>query len=302
MLTNFIKQKDVKNKFKRWFEKPKIEKPKILLSDNYNSSLIGNAVDYLIHAKYDYLYKKSGTNTLAFELIAKFEKVKSDFLKHDNPKHYYFTKNGSYIKNRSYNTGKVIKSSEVSFYRIINLFEESLIFYNKFLINGKISEDFLKSILILAQIMPGIHYGKIGSMPGKVLKNDIKVLRKLIPIIPKEMFTKKISFLSSPNLSLGLIDGRPDYIFDDLLLEVKTTKAFFQLNDFYQIVGYYLLYLNKKKQYQSNNIEVKRLGIYYILYGRIIYFDPKSFFSKVKFNEVINWINQRNKKYDYLYL
>src|ERR1019366_9231934 len=76
MVTQFIANKEVREKFNTIFIKPEIDK--VLLINNptdYNTTLLGNAIDYFITCHFNYL-KKSETDSFIEEVTVLIERLK----------------------------------------------------------------------------------------------------------------------------------------------------------------------------------------------------------------------------------
>lgn len=179
------------------------------------------------------------------------------------------------------------------------LIEKALAKYQAYKKNGKITPDFLKAILILAQIMPGIHIQRLSKDLGKPIRDeDISILERLIKKMPNGFFRSK-NVLINPSLRLGTITGEPDYIIDDIILDIKTTKSFFSRIDFNQLICYYLLYKINEKYWNKVGVKINKIGIYYALHGQLIQFDVTKLCSPSDLKEILQLIE--DKSYDTSY-
>jgi hypothetical protein len=313
MVTRLLKQKDVRKKFNEVFKKPDIKDFSIL--DNpidYNAPLLGNALDYFITCHFNYL-NKSETDSLIEKADFWIKELKRTRpLQNSNGKfeevcyNCYKSRNGVICYHLTYGSKSQVEG-HIRFIRgeviycytpkeISSLIEESLIKYKTY--KGKLSDQFLNSILILAQILPGIKLHGLARNIGKPDKADLLMLKHLIKQIPKNLFVSK-SVLASPNLNHGTILGEPDYIIDDMILDIKTTKKLFSNADYHQLICYYLLYLIKEKAWFKNRIKINRIGIYYALHGQLIQFKISELCDPKEFKGVIDLLKIKSKNYDY---
>lgn len=176
---------------------------------------------------------------------------------------------------------------------ISELIEKSLVKYNNYKNTGKVTDDFLNAILILAQILPGIMLQGLAKDMGTSTKNDLYMLKHLINQIPKFFFKPK-NVLSSPYLSWGTIRGEPDYIIDDTILDIKTTKSFFSRADYNQLICYYLLYKMNEEYWNKVGVKINKIGIYYSLYGQLIEFKVSDLCKSDELKEVIELIESKS--------
>lgn len=174
---------------------------------------------------------------------------------------------------------------------ISKLLEKSLIEYEDYKITGKVTDSFLKAILILAQILPGIQLRGLAKDMGNPSQNDMDMLNRLIKKVPRTVYEPK-NVLINPRLGFGLITGEPDYIVDDLILDIKTTKELFRIQDYHQLLCYYLLYKTSEKEWNKEGVKINKIGIYYSLYGELIQFNIADLCSPKELKEAVTFIKQ----------
>ena len=181
---------------------------------------------------------------------------------------------------------------------ISELLEKSLIQYKEYKVVGIITDSFLNAILILSQIMPGIRFNKLAiNNMGTTTQNDLNMLKYLIKQIPKSLYEAK-NILIQPFLSHRAILGKPDYIMDDSIVDIKTTTSFFSRRDYNQLICYYLLYKINEKKWNEAGIKINKIGIYYSLYGQLIQFNVSELCSPDDLKEIIEFIKSSEYELD----
>ncbi len=122
-------------------------------------------------------------------------------------------------------------------------------------------------------------------------ESDINDLQKLISLLSSAQWTAKQQCLLNPifgqsSLDIGGADA--DIVFDDFLLDIKTTKYLeFTKGHFRQLMGYYLLNIREYDLLGKLNY----LGIYFSRYGLLFKFcphaiDPHLFFDLTSMDEL----------------
>jgi transposase-like protein len=155
---------------------------------------------------------------------------------------------------------------------IINEFERAKINYNKFITDGKLTEDILKSSIFLAKLDVKYRTGTIDTNLDKIESIKINELEKLYSIVPWNEFKAEKHCILNPTFGEGskLVRGADaDLIIDNKVIDIKSTKKFIlDRVDLNQIIGYYLLSLiggiNGRK-----TPKIKIIGIYFVRYGHI---------------------------------
>lgn len=134
---------------------------------------------------------------------------------------------------------------------------------NKYFDTGKITNRLINDIFILSTIIdpffkmsPNIKF----NIETAFLKEIRKRLELLVEVIDQKLIS---SVICKPDFSWKQIRARPDFLIDDELYEIKTTKKFLSTYDYLQILTYLLLHtLNN----QSNSeFVVKKAILFYPL-------------------------------------
>ena len=238
-LTSFIKNKEVRKLFANEFKKPRgkiigeIKAPP--LTNHFG--MVGTAFDYLVRFYLKYHNPKAKEQTWIAEISCKSTEV--------NPSvHKKAVKNLKFAKDA----------------------------YSKFLKNGVLNEDILKSAILLAQLDPIYRAGYVDENMGIVDKDDIQDLKNLISLVNIEDFKVDSYCLLNPTFNEGsmLVRGADaDVVIDNQMIDIKTTKKLeISREMFNQIIGYYVL--GKiggigKEQIDISNIN--EIGFYFSRYG-----------------------------------
>ena len=239
-LTSFIKNKEVRELFANEFKKPRgkivgeIKAPPI----TNHFGMIGTAFDYLMRFYLKYHNPKAKEQTWVAEMSCKK-------LSEVNPSvHKKAVKNLKFAKDA----------------------------YSKFLKNGILNENILKSAILLAQLDPIYRADYVDDNMGVVDNHDIQDLRNLISLVNIEDFMANSYCLLNPTFSEGsvLVSGADaDIIIDNQMIDIKTTKKLeISREMFNQIIGYYVLGkiggMGEEKIDASN---INEIGFYFSRYG-----------------------------------
>ncbi|MFI5219861.1 MAG: hypothetical protein ACHQNT_10265 [Bacteroidia bacterium] len=317
MLTDFIQETDVRKKLNELFPKPKLVKPDFAFPSSipYNARLLGNAIEYYIHLKYDFLNKTGDNHTIINELIENFFPLIGNhfnnyknpyrcFLKHMHNYHWFTTVkyyiDGKFETNEySFkNDGKTDRINLMDiFLGVVGAFDE----LKKFHKNGKETNKFIESILILAKILPGFRMHSMGNEPLNVSRNDKITFQRLIKLLPKNLFKKRKDFKRYPAIGYGYILGRPDFLIDNELLEIKTSKDFFCRSDFNQVLMYYLIYKMQRKMYKRQGVMIEKVSILYPLYKSKIELNLNEVINRKNYSAFLKFFETKKNSFDHLF-
>jgi hypothetical protein len=165
---------------------------------------------------------------------------------------------------------------------------------------GEVSDMLLESTLLLGQ-MDGIYRaGVIDPNLGVPDHSDVEDLRSLLSVVKPDPFrAQKVCVLNPVFEQEQLVGGADaDFIIDDTLFEVKTTKYLGLRTDYYhQLIGYFVLFkigglLSKPRE----EVHIKRLAIYYSRHGIIYPFDVNSVARPADFDAFIEWFKLRARE------
>ncbi len=264
-LTSFIKNPDVRKKFVETFPLPKIELKAELkappITKHYG--LVGTAFDYLLR----FYIKRSNPNAITKEWVAEnaLSRIPGDVLKNK-------------LKKTVDNAKKV---------------------YLKYLENGVLSDDVLKTTILLAKIDLIYRAGYIDPNIDKVDEGDIQDLRNLINLVDKNLFTANKICLLNPTFGKAsrLVGGADaDIILDNQIIDFKTTKNLkLKKEDFHQLIGYYILSLIGGIDEADKYLEIKTISIYFCRHGKLLQL-PAPPANSLKTKNFIRWFKEKTQK------
>ena len=169
--------------------------------------------------------------------------------------------------------------------------------YSGYLAAGEMSDEVIKSTLLLAQLDPIFRGRPIDPNIGVVDKQDVVDLRKLISIVDPKLFKVKKLCMLNPTFgkASNLVRGADaDLVIDDTLIEIKTIKDL-KLERGYlnQLIGYYVLSQIGGIGEPSRKVEIKKLGIYYSRYGELYTFPVEDVIDKKRLPEFTKWFKKK---------
>ncbi len=267
-LTSFLKNKDVKEKFKEEFPKPRFSSKKEMLAPPLTSNypLVGIAFDYLMRFKLELI----NSNAITTSWVAQNTLI---IAKRNNSKELYKE------------AKKIIENARLE-----------LLLYKK---NGNIDncEGLLEYALLLAQLDFFYRSGRIYENLGYIEDKDIDDLRNLISIVDPEQFKSKHTCILNPTFgdASALVGGADaDFILDDMLIDIKTTKRL-QLprEHFDQLIGYYSLYKIGAVQGLQPEHGIEKLGIYFSRHAYLYLIDIHDVINENKFKKFLEWFENR---------
>jgi len=135
-------------------------------------------------------------------------------------------------------------------------------------LEGKLEiEDLLSDCIVLAKLEPlargANEYMYWSPDIFRVEEGDVEDLKNLVGLIDNKLFVATSQCVLNPSFgesSLIVGGGDADFILDDAIIDIKTTKSLqLKRQDFRQLLGYFMLNLREGNSYG----EVSKLGIYY---------------------------------------
>ncbi len=268
-LTSFVNQRDVREKLKQEFPKPKFTSKQELLAPplTKNYGLVGTAFDYLLR----FYVKQINPQAIERHWIAESS---VNLLKRPGFK-------------RLYEQG----------YLIITQAREE---YAKFLATQQLSDELIKISLQLAQLDVLYRAGKIDGNLQDLDEKDIEDLRNLMALVEPNKLKSSGVVVLNPTFGVasklvGEADG--DLLIDDLLIDVKTTKELsLEREAFNQLIGYYSLYKIDGIDGAPPQHEVKRLGIYFSRYAYLHVIRVEDVIDAQRFPQFLEWFKERANK------
>ncbi len=249
-------------------EIPKIPVKKEILVEplTKNYSLIGTAFDYLFRFYIQRRNSKSVTNKWVAEASVKRLELKT-------------SKSKPNLKS-TYKKGKKILSNAKKL-------------HTKY-INGEIqlTDKFLRSIIGLAKLDTIFRSGYQEDL-NSVDNDDITDLKNLISIINNNDFNENSTYILNPtfNKASRLLKGADaDFIIDDALIDIKSTKNF-NLNRNYlnEIIGYYTLYRIGGISGLESDYKINKIGIYFSRHAYLHLINVEDFINEKRFPDFVKW-------------
>lgn len=266
-LVSFIKNPDVRDRFKKEFQTPNFNlRAQILcppITTNYG--LVGTAFDYLLRFYLKRVYPQAIDNRWVAE-----EAVE-------------------------------ITSSVPAFFEMANLMlTESKKVYKEYLKTGKMTDELKKASIFLAQLDFIYRSGEIYQNFGEIDDNDVVDLTNLILCVKPELFKPKNRLLLNPAFgkSSQMVGGADaDIIVDDMLIDIKTTKNLeLKISDFHQLIGYYML-SRLGKINDEYDLDLKTLAIYFSRHGVLYSIPIDIIFKNTNMDKFLIWFENKAKEH-----
>lgn len=285
-LTSFLRNQDVKRRFRQEFVIPKMTvQCEILappLSNRY--SLVGTAFDYLMRFYLKVLNPDAVTSQWIAELVVA---TPLSLLSRD------VVTNG--------------KSRGIGFFRDTDLtrkaqwiIEQAKADYANYLSSGQMTDRLIESTLRLAQLDPIYRAGVVDENLGKVFKEDVDDLWKLISLVDPQLF--KASRLCLLNPSFGeasrLVGGADaDLVIDDAIVDIKTTKNLrLERDHFNQLIGYFVLHEIAGVGGLIPKPEITRVRIYFSRFGYLHTIHLDDIIHLETFPVFVEWFRTRARQ------
>lgn len=292
-LTSFLKNKDVKEKFRQEFSKPKFSVRSELLAPPVTNryALIGTAFDYLMRFYLESLNPKTVTKPwVAMHALALISYPK-DLNKERVAVAFSLAKqfDGS-------NPDALFDLHK----KVTDIIKKSKKAHSNYMKSGKMSDELIKSAILLAQVDPIYRAHYVDKNIGIVDDEDIEDLRNLISLVDPETFKANETCALNPTFGEGsqLVGGADvDLIIDDLLIDIKTTKKPELKRDYFdQLIGYYALYKIGGIDGVPEKHEIKSLGIYFSRHGHLHVINVQDVIDKDTFPKFLEWFKERANK------
>jgi hypothetical protein len=268
-LTSFVNEKDVRERLKQDFPKPRMMKNKNLLAPPLTSNyrLVGTAFDYLMRFYIKSLNPQAIERSWIAEALIQTFKTKG--------------------LNSLYQQG----------YLLVTQAREN---FDSFLKTHQLTDELIQSSLFLAKLDGVYRSGKIEENFQVIESEDISDLRNLMKLIEANHFKSSGTVLLNPTFGLAsnLVGGADaDLVVDDMLIDIKTVKEFdLSRETFNQLIGYYTL----SKIDQINGAPpqhfIKRLGIYFSRYAYLHVIPVEEVIDERLFPQFLEWFVKRARQ------
>lgn len=291
-LTTLLKNRDIKEELRKAFPKPIFRFRKEILAQPLTNHYlsIGTSFDYLMR----FYLKRMNPKAITFMWIAEKAQLHTYSLMRPT----YDIDTDELTDNTSPENKRLIKTAE----KIIN---DAHANYDKYLKTGRMSNNLIKSSLLLSHLDPLFRGGYVDSYIvdnfGSVDEKDIKDLKEIISLVDPNIFKAKKVCLLNPTFgkASNLVGGADvDLVIDDMIIDIKTTKNLEFTRDFFnQIMGYFVLYKIGGIDNLPAKHNINRLGIYYARYGFLCIINVKDIIDDKSLSIFIKWFKKRvNKK------
>ncbi len=276
-LASFLKVRDVGQTFMQEFEKPRLGQKRELLAAplTKNYSPVGTAFDYLLRFYLKRLNPRARTRRcIAEQGLGDLE---------SKPKLY-----------------KAASS----------LMQQAKANYAAYIKSGQLSDDLIGSAIFLAKMdsifRAGIFHrvfkaGRVASEFRNMFlekdEQDVADLRRLVSLLQPDGFRAAQICLLNPTFGRAskLVGGADaDFVLDDMLVEVKTTKKYELQRGYYnQLLGYYCLHKIGHLDGSPKGYEIRKLGIYYSRFGHLWSVETKDVLNQSHFPGFLKWFKAR---------
>ena len=319
-LTSFIKQTEVRIKFREHFQKPRfnIKKEPLFPPLTKNYTELGVAFDYLFRFGLKQINPQAVERMWVAELALRdmpgftldLETGKSYFDEPGDLIGYYVRDNypelfGSVrLMNKNIDRiksvfDKVYRNSA----RADSIIREAKTRYSRFLKSGRFTTDLIKSAIFLARLD-----GKVwGGVPAEKLdldnvdEKDITDLRNLIKAVNWDDFKARQICLLNPTFGEAsrLVGGADaDVVIDDTLIEIKTTiKCELKRDYFSQLIGYYCLSCIDGIDGLPKKRKIKNFAIYFSRHAYFHFLPINQCIDNQRFIEFFEWFKDKVENY-----
>ena len=289
-LTSFLKDREVAERFKREFEKPRLGSKAPLAAPPLTRSytLTGIAFDYVLR----FYLQKVNPNAIAQKWVAEDA---LDLLRvYTGPQ---------FVVDGVSDVGSALKKAE----RIVARAKASLQKYLAERGRGKPGEELIRASVGLSQLDPFCRAGVIDEgQLGKINKPIIQDLRNLLSLVESRRFAARRVCALNPSFGRAsrLVGGADaDLVIDGTLIDVKTTK-FLRLDraTFNQLVGYYLLHRIGGIDGCRKNHRIEKLGVYYSRYGVLFSFPARQVVQDKRLPSLLRWFAKKAREPEVCYV
>ena len=318
-LTSFLENKDIKEKFRQEFIKPTLSRKTNPLAAplTKNYSLVGTAFDYLMRFYIERLNPQAITHRWITEAspgclqnLLEYLKPKSfnnsRLAELDFESRYQIlpliTKRilHTILKNETTKTRKeVVEICERLYINANNIVSKAKENYSAFLTTGQMTDELMKSTLLLAQLEPIVRRGGVDLNLGGIDDRDVADLINLFALLDSKTFRTDAAVLLNPGFGLRsvMVGGADaDLVIDDMIIDIKTVKELALTGNYFnQLIGYYTLYkidgIDDAPQH-----EIRRLGIYFSRYGYLHVMNIQDLIDISRFMQFLEWFKESARK------
>lgn len=288
-LTSFLKLPEVKEKFRHEFKVPKLTARKELLAPPLSRryALVGTAFDYLLR----FWLQRHNENAICWPWVAEnalrvltdramsnmvYDLDRGELLKDEKPFGIY---------------------KDPAFEKANRLLNQARVEHERYISTGKLTEELIKTTLRLAQLDFIFRVGYIDENLGKTYQQDVQDLRKLITVVKPDLFKAKNLCLLNPTFgrASALVQGADaDFLIDDMLIDIKTTKNLKLAADhFFQLIGYCILHKLGSIGDLKPKPEITKVAIYFSRYAHLEVIELRDIVNP----KFVKWFSGQAKQY-----
>lgn len=286
-LTSFVKTPEIlKHILAEWPVPPLTLGGPILappLSRNYG--LVGTAFDYLLRFHVKHLYPKAVEKRWVAEYATNPRLLVGAIL--------IRAQRDGLSKSETKRLAEKIRKE------IMTSLETSRKEYTKFIASGKPTDDFLRSVIKLAQLDPIYRAGYLDPKIGIVDPQDLADLRRLYELVPPSLFSGRTDILLNPTFPIGseLVGGADcDVVLDGNLLDFKTTKFLEMKNEYWaQLLGYAVL-ADLTACAGESSYRLKSIGVYFCRHGITWTYPINGFYKCPKYPAFRTWFVEQARR------
>lgn len=299
-LTSLLKNRDVKDKFREEFPKPRFNLKKEILAPPLTNhySLVGTAFDYLMRFHLERLNPKAVAHPWVAEHVRYIlaSGLENPAEVEDDPVRLKAFDKAMYIAEQVNKADLNFTYSDLVT-KSADIIKKSKKAYSSYIKSGKMSDELIKSTILLAQLDPIYRAGYVDRNIGIIEDKDVEDLRNLISLVDPKIFKADEICLLNPTFGEAsqLVGGADtDLVIDDVMIDIKTTKKLELTRDYFnQIIGYYTLYKIGSVNGTPPEYEVKKLGIYFSRYSHLHVISVQDIIDENAFPRFLEWFKER---------
>lgn len=290
-LTRFLKNKDVRERFRQEFPRPEFKLKMEMLAPPVTRRylLVGTAFDYLMR----FYLKRLNPDAVTGRWVAE-----------SWPVGLAITIPGvqpCYVDGEGWCIIQPPETLPENAKRLVGIcqqiVEQAKMVYSSYLASGAMTDEVMRSALLLAQLDPIVRSGYVDENLGTIDDGDVTDLRNLVSIVNRELFKAKKLCMLNPTFGEAsrLVGGADaDLLIDDALIEIKTTKTLkLDRNYLNQLIGYYILFKIGGIDDVPSEPKIERLGIYYSRYGELYTFPVRAVVDEDRLPSFTEWFKER---------
>ncbi len=288
-LTSFLRQPEVKERFRREFNVPKLTAKKEIIAPPKSNryALVGTAFDYLLR----FHLQRLNPNAIRWQWVAEYA---IQILEERDAVFSYDIDTEELSVGRD-NSAMLGSANPAILATARRVFNQAWIEHERFLSLGKLTDGLISSTIHLAQLDVVCRAGYVDENLGTAFKEDIEDLRNLVSIVPPELFRTTNPCLLNPDFgeASALIKGADaDLLIDDMLIDIKTTKDFgLRSDNFYQLLGYYTLHNIGGIGGIIPKAEITKVAIYFSRHAHLESFELSQFINVETFPSFVRWFS-----------